>query len=83
MKCFRMRGKKGDQHLDPHDPPRYRANTRRGRGTYANDRPPIVGTVGRQSGQVRLRVCLDTKSRTLIEHVHQFTCEDTHLFTDE
>lgn len=78
-----MRGKKGDKHLDPHDPPRCRANKRRGRGTYANDRPPIVGTVGRYSGQTRLRVCLDTKSRTLTQHVHQFTRKDTHLFTDE
>ena len=46
-----MRGKKGEPHRDPHDPPRRRANKRRGRGTYANDRPPIVGTVGRHVHQ--------------------------------
>jgi hypothetical protein len=49
-----MRGKKGELHPDPADPPRCRANKQRGHGTYANDRPPIVGTVGRESGQVRL-----------------------------
>ena len=53
-------GKKGTPHTDPADPPRQRANNRRGRGTYANDRPPIVGTIGRQTGQVRLRVTQDT-----------------------
>lgn len=56
MRCFRTPGKKGEKHADPADPARYRANNRRGHGTYDNDRPPIVGTVGRESGQVRLRV---------------------------
>ena len=56
MRCFRTRGKKGDKHHDPLDPPRRRANKQRGHGTYDNDRPPIVGTVGRHSGQCRLRV---------------------------
>jgi len=51
-----MRGKNGKLHPDPADPPRKRANKRRGHGTYDNDRPPIVGTVGRASAQVRLRV---------------------------
>jgi transposase-like protein len=78
-----MRGKKGDEHFDPADPPRRRANKRRGRGTYANDRPPVVGTVGRETGQVRLRVVRDTKGRTLRAHVHQFTGEGTHVYTDE
>jgi len=78
-----MRGKKGDRHLDPADPPRRRANKRRGRGTYANDRPPIVGTVGRQSGQVRLRVVHDTKGETLLHHVHQFTQAHAQVYTDE
>jgi hypothetical protein len=38
---------------------------RRGRGTYANDRPPVLGTVGRVSGQVRLRVVTTTQQTTL------------------
>jgi transposase-like protein len=78
-----MRGKKGDEHFDLTDPPRRRANKRRGRGTYANDRPPIVGTVGRESGQVRLRVVPDTTGKTLCGHVHRFTQVGATVFTDE
>lgn len=48
-----MRGKKSTPHLDPCDPPRRRANKRRGHGTYATDRPPIFSVKGRESGQVR------------------------------
>ena len=83
MKCSRTQGKKGDEHFDPADPPRRRANKRRGRGTYANDRPPILGVVGRDTGEVRLRVVLDTKSVTLCSHVQRFTRAGTHLYTDE
>ena len=49
-----MRGKKGIQHADADDPPRRRANSRRGHGTFDTDRPPIAGVVGRESGEVRL-----------------------------
>jgi len=78
-----MRGKKGDKHLDPDDPPRRRANKRRGKGTYDNDRPPIVGTVGRESGQVRIRVKHNTTAKTLKAHVHQFTQSQATVYTDE
>lgn len=78
-----MRGKKGDEHFDPYDPPRRRANKRPGRGTFANDRPPIVGTVGRQTGWVRLRVMRDTTEQTLRDHVHRFTLAGTQCYTDE
>jgi len=47
-------------------PPRRRANQQRGRGTYANDRPPVLGTVGRETGQVRLRVVQDTTGEAII-----------------
>jgi len=83
MRCSRMRGKKGEPHPHPDDPPRRRANKRRGRGTYANDRPPILGTVGRESQQCRLRVVMDTKGQTLRQHVHQFTQAGAEVFTDE
>lgn len=83
MKCSKMRGKKGDEHFDPDDPPRRRANKRRGRGTYANDRPPILGTIGRESGQVRLRVVQNTQAKTLQTHCHQFTHEAALMNTDE
>lgn len=78
-----MRGKKGEPHRDPQDPPRRRANKRRGKGTYANDRPPIVGTVGRESGQVRLRVVTNTTGEILRAHVHRFTLAGAQLYTDE
>ena len=55
---------------------------RRGRGTSANDRPPILGTVGRVRGQVRLRVVCNTQQTTLRAHVEQFTGPDTHVDTD-
>lgn len=46
-----MRGKKGIPHREPDDPPRRRANKRRGHGTFANDRPPVAATIGRESGR--------------------------------
>lgn len=63
---FQYAGEKSEKHCDPFDPPRRRANNQRGRATYANDRPPIVGTLGRASGQVRLRVVPDTQIRALL-----------------
>lgn len=78
-----MRGKKGEKHADPDDPPRYRANKQRGHGTFDNDRPPIVGTVGRDSGQVRLRVVPHTTQAVLEAHVHRFTRPETWCYTDE
>ena len=78
-----MRGKKSEPHPHPSDPPRRRANKRKGRGTYANDRPLIVGTIGRQSGQARLRVVLKTDKQTLSAHVHQFTQAEATVYTDE
>lgn len=78
-----MRGKKGIEHFDPADPPRKRANKRRGRGTFANDRPPVLGSVGRESSQVRLRVVRDTTSATLTTHVEHFTRPEACVYTDE
>ena len=43
---FQNAGEKRHPHLNPSDPPRRRGNKRRGHGTYANDRPPVVGTLG-------------------------------------
>jgi transposase-like protein len=83
MRCFRTRGKKGEEHFDPLDPPRCRANKQRGRGTFANDRPPVLGTVGRETGQIRLRVVDDTKGATLRAHAHRFTLGEAIINTDE
>jgi transposase len=81
----RTRGKKGVERFDPSDPPLRRANKRPGRGTYANDRPPILGTIGPGlcRGQVRLRVAKDTRGKTLCDHVHRFTLPDAYVYTDE
>jgi ISXO2-like transposase domain len=49
-------GANGAPHPDPEDPPRRRANEVRGPGTRDNDRPPVVGVVGREAGPVRLEV---------------------------
>jgi transposase len=74
----RTRGGKGERHPDPEDPPRRRANKRRGHGSYDNDRPPIVGSVGRHTGEVRevrevrLRVVEHTDQKTLVAHVHSW-----------
>ncbi len=78
-----MRGKKGEKHNDPDDPPRRRANKQKGHGTYANDRPPIVGTVGRDSGQVRLRLVKRTDGKTLERHMARFTEPEAVANTDE
>jgi transposase len=78
-----MRGEKGDEHFDPLDPPRRRANKRRGRGTYENDRPPVLGVIERTSGQLRLRVALNTLGVTLEEHVPRFTLPGCQVYTDE
>ena len=78
-----MRGKKGEKHWDPTDPPRRRANKQRGHGTYDNDRPPVIGTVGRESGQVRLRVVKHTNGKTLKQHIACFTQPKAVANTDE
>lgn len=78
-----MRGKKGEAHPDPADPPRRRANQQRGHGTYENDRPPIVGTVGRESGTCHLRVVEHTDAGTLEDHVHGHTQATAISYTDE
>ena len=83
MNCSRTRGKKGDEHFDPFDPPRCRANKQRGRGTYANDRPPVLGVIGRETGMIRLRVAQNTRSLTLCSFVEQFTQADALVYTDD
>jgi len=80
---FQNAGEKGTPHRDPADPPRPRANKRRGRGTMANDRPPIQGVVGRDSGQIRLTVCDDTRQDTIQPEVEAKTEEGATFYSDE
>lgn len=51
---YQNAGEKGILHPDPDDPPRRRGNKARGHGTWDTDRPPVLGIVGRESGQVQL-----------------------------
>ena len=51
---YQNAGEKGLLHPNPEDPPRRRANKARGHGTWETDRPPVLGIVGRESGQIRL-----------------------------
>jgi len=65
-----------------------RANKRRGHGTCTqgflrNDRSPVVGTVGRTTGQVRLRVLRRTDGKRLCPHVHGFTEAAAVVYTDK
>lgn len=80
---YQNSGEKGDLHATPEDPPRRRANKRRGHGTWDNDRPPIVGTVGRESGKARMEVCHHSTSDELIPHVLSNTIVGSVVNTDE
>jgi len=80
---YQNAGEKGYKHDDADDPPRRRANKQRGRGTMENDRPPILGIVGRDSGQIRLTVCDNTQRVTVQPQVEDNTKADTTIYTDE
>jgi transposase len=80
---FQNAGEKGTAHAELNDPPRQRANKREGRGTMRNDRAPVVGVVGRQSGQIRLAVVDDTHQRTVQPLVVEATQPDATVYSDE
>ena len=80
---YQNAGEKGRKHTDPLDPPRRRANQARGHGTWASDRPPIVGIVGRHTGHIRLRVCKHADQATLEPLVVAHTRPDAIVNTDE
>src|SRR6266496_676087 len=82
-RCTRTPGKKGEKHDDPADPPRRRANKVRGHGTWALDRPPVFGIVGRDSGQLRLQVTRDHTRRTLCPLAHGWSVPGATVNTDE
>jgi transposase-like protein len=82
-RCSRTRGKKGVPHPDPADPPRRRANKKRGHGNFANDRPPVVGVVSRETGEVVLDVVGRTDQETLTTFVLDHTGDGSTIYTDE
>jgi transposase len=61
------RGKTSTPPPDPEDPPRRRANKRNGHGTFANDRPPIISIISRDTGECRVWGC---------DHATTHTCDD-------
>ncbi len=67
-----MRGKKGITHRQPDDPPRCRANKRKGHGTFVHDRPPVAATIGRDSGRACFQV-IGNSDRETSERVVQAT----------
>ncbi|HET9224893.1 MAG TPA: transposase [Roseiflexaceae bacterium] len=82
--CIRTRGKKSTPHPDPIDPPRRRANKRKGKGTYENDRPPILSLISRTTHEVRYWVLAHADketTRTIIEG--NVPPKSTILYTDE
>ncbi len=80
---YQNAGEKGIVHDDPEDPPRRRANSRRGHGTFANDRPPVAGMVGRESGEVRLEVLGSSGADELGEFVAESCLPGATVNTDE
>lgn len=70
-------------HLDPDDPPRCRGNKQRGHGTWDNDRPPVLGVVGRDSGKLRLEVVRRSGRAQLEPRVLACTVAGTIVYTDE
>jgi transposase-like protein len=80
---FQNAGEKGVPHRDPEDPPRRRANKRRGHGTFDNDRPPVAGVVGRESGELRLAVIAHADQTTLQAGVERNTTKEAMIYTDE
>jgi transposase len=83
MRCSRRRGKKGQRHANPADPPRRRAHKRKGHGTSETDRPPVGGTIGRRPGRGRLRVREHTDGATLPAQVHRYTSGQARCYTAE
>ena len=83
MRCTKMRGKKGIPHTDPDDPPRRRANKLRGLGTWDNDRPPIAGVIGRESGELQMEVVHNPNRPTLQGFIERTTAPNATIYTDE
>lgn len=75
-------GDKGLQQADPDDPPRRRAHKVRGHGTWDNDRPPMAGVVGRESGEMRVAVCRHSDRQTLQPCVEDRTRDTATVYTD-
>lgn len=76
-------GEKGRPHPEPDDPPRRRGNKFNGHGTFENDRPPILGVIGRESGEVFLRQTYRSTVKAIEPVVLRMTAPSTDVHTDE
>jgi transposase len=71
-------------HPDPEDPPRRRANKALDHGTWDNDRVPVAGAVGRDSGRLDLKVVRRSSRAELVAgFVLPATGEGAAVYTDE
>jgi transposase-like protein len=81
---YQHAGEKSTPHCDAADPPCRRANKRKGHGTYANDRPPIISVVSRETGAHRIWVCDYADKRTCYSLIaDNVPGGGTFLYTDE
>ena len=80
---YQNAGEKGRLHPDPTDPPRRHANKKRGHGNFATDRPPVVGVIGRESGEVALQVTQTSSQTELQEVVEKASVPTATINTDE
>src|SRR5262249_4875333 len=79
---YQNAGEKGVPHLDPLDPPRRRANQVPGHGSWENDRLPVCGVVGRESGRLLLGVEHHADGPTLQAGVRRGTWPKATVNTD-
>jgi transposase len=71
-------------HADPEDPPRRRANKAFGHGTWDNDRVPVAGAVGRDSGRLDLKVVRRPSRAELVDgFVAPAAHEGAAVYTDD
>lgn len=63
--------------------PRKRGLKKRGRGTAEGDKPPVIGIVERESGEIRLEVCPDAKKETCHEVIEKHVEVGSILHTDD
>ena len=70
-------------HREEEDPPRRRANKRRGHGNWENDRPPVCGVVGRECGRIRLTITERSDGGTLEAVVRRASWPMVVVNTDE
>ena len=80
---YQNAGEKGRRHPDPEDPPRRRGNRFNGHGTFEHDRPPILGVIGRESGEVVLRQVFRSTAKAIEPVVLRVTEPGTDVHTDE